>query len=605
MAQAASEPGGGVSKDQFKAATNANAILLEQSVQFTSLSNRFNEVTSRLADLTNQLAGLTSQVEQLNRSEQASESSDKKMMPSRVEAIESSITNVESQSRDVKKDLVALQQAVGQAQDSISDLKKAGLDAQALGVQLAAVSNSLSTNFDLLMKEMQSLRLPPVGLAENRTAANSMPGSLWVLLLANLVMGTGALGVSVVLLRERKSVATQVRSVVAEQIPGMAKTLTDQVQPRLDAAIRQGQDLAATMRQTAELNQKFLDSMKAKHEQNLETFVDSAVSASRTAIETWAAEARSMLGGLQQQAGKDFQKLFQDARNSWQSELGLELQKAMDNWNSLLKESQGHWQKRLEGEIAEIKQTWLRQLDDHQRQWQARLNTFVEAQPEMWQRRLNEAAEKAGAAWHNQLADLEAKNSRLWHSIEEGLADAQSRLTRLNEEIGGAFQLLKVRDDAMTALAWPPFFQDGGALAGWKKRIEDRLAQHDPRAFDLFLALGRFNSASREAEDRRRLAEVLHGVGVEAYRFWKEMGLSELDAALEWRSGFQGYLDSSGIPVDIILALERDRFDANTMLSVDAGLVARMYVKEALSWTVRDKSSDPPKVLCHARVITC
>jgi len=34
-------------------------------------------------------------------------------------------------------------------------------------------------------------------------------------------------------------------------------------------------------------------------------------------------------------------------------------------------------------------------------------------------------------------------------------------------------------------------------------------------------------------------------------------------------------------------------------------LVARMYVKEALSWTVRDKSSDPPKVLCHARVITC
>jgi hypothetical protein len=171
--------------------------------------------------------------------------------------------------------------------------------------------------------------------------------------------------------------------------------------------------------------------------------------------------------------------------------------------------------------------------------------------------------------------------------------------------IGNAFRLLKVRDDAMTALAWPPFFLEGGALAGWKNKIEDRLAQRDPTAFGLFLALGRFNNAARDPGDRRKLAEVLHGVGVEACRLWKSLGVAELDAALEWRSGFQAHLDASGIPLDIILALERDRFDANTMLSVDSGSASRMYVKEALSWTVRDKSSDPPVVLCHARVITC
>jgi len=437
------------------------------------------------------------------------------------------------------------------------------------------------------------------------SVAGAKKAGIWALALAVFAMGAGLLGVSMMLLRQRKSVAGQVRAAVADQIPIMAKTLGEQVQPRLDAALRQGQDLAGTMRETAERNQKFLDSMKAKHEQEFDSFVQSAVSASRAGIETWAAESHSMLGQLQQRAGEDFQKLFQDARVSWQSGLGVELEKARVNWNSMLKESQSQWQSRLDAEIAEIKQAWLRQLEDHQKQWQARLSSFMEGQPEMWQKRLDQAAEKADAAWHNQLTDLESKNATLWHSIEKGLADAQSRLTRLNDEIGDAFRLLKVRDDAMTALAWPPFFQNGGALAGWKQKIEDRLAQHDPGAFDLFLAVGRFNNASRDAEDRRKLAEALHGVGVEAYRFWKSQGMKELDAALEWRSGFQGHLDASGVPVDIILALENDRFDANTMLSADAGSVSRMYVKEALSWTVRDKSSDPPKVLCHARVITC
>jgi hypothetical protein len=345
--------------------------------------------------------------------------------------------------------------------------------------------------------------------------------------------------------------------------------------------------------------------MKAKHEQQLKSFVDSAESASRTAIEIWATQSRTMLGQLQEKAAADFEELFRSARGSWETDLGAEFQKIKDSWDTMLKESQGQWQKELEGEIAAIKRTWLRQLEEHQREWQSRLNVFIESQPEIWQERLDEAAQKAGAAWNSQLDELEAKNKSLWEAIEKGLADAESRLSRLNEEIGDSFQRLKLRDDAMTTLAWPPFFQEGGALAGWKKRIEDRLAQEDPCAFDLFLALGRFNNAAREAGDRRKLAEVLHGVSVEAYRFWKSLGLAELDAALEWRSAFQGYLDASGVPMDIILALERDRFDTNTMLSVDAGSASRMYVKEALSWIVRDKSSDPPKVLCHARVITC
>jgi hypothetical protein len=479
------------------------------------------------------------------------------------------------------------------------------LDPKAFVAQMAAFSNSLSANFALLTNEMEELRSATGGSVKNRPVTNPIPGSLWALLLVNFLLGAGVLGISVVLLRERKSVVMQVRSVVAGQIPVMAKTLADQVQPKLDAAIRQGQELAATMQQAVERNQEFLDSMKAKHEQDFESFLQSAESASRTAIGALSTESHAMLGQLQQQAAEDFQKLFRGARDSWQADLGLELQKVKDNWNSMVKDSHKLWQSRLDGEIAAIKQTWLRQLDEHQKQWQSSLNVFVEAQPEFWQKRLDQAAEKARMAWNSQLEALAAKNASLWHVIEKGLADAQSRLTRLNEEIGGAFQRLKVRDDAMNALVWPPFFQEGGGLAGWKQKIEDRLAQHDPGAFDLFLALGRFNNAARDAGDTRRLAEVLHGVGVEAYRFWKSLGTAQLDAALEWRSGFQGYLDASSIPVDIILALERDRFDTNTMLSVDGGTASRMYVKEALSWVVRDKSSDPPKVLCHARVITC
>jgi hypothetical protein len=495
-----------------------------------------------------------------------------------------------------------------QSNNAPNDLQWKGaadLDPKTFGDQWAAFSNSLSANLALLTNEMEELRSAKGGPAKNQTAPASIPGALWALALANFVLGAGVLGISAVLLRERKSVVTQVRSVVAGQIPAMAKTLADQVQPELDAAIRQGQELAGAMQQAAKRNQEFLDSMKAKHEQYFDSFLETAESASRTAIETLSAESRAMLGQLQGRAAEDFQKLFQGARIAWQADLGLELQKVKDNWNSMVKDSQKLWQSQLDGEIAAIKQTWLRQLDEHQKQWQSSLNVFMETQPEFWQKRLDQAAAKASAAWNSQLEALEAKNAGLWHAIEQALAEAQSRLARLNEEIGGAFQRLKVRDDAMTALVWPPFFQEGGGLAVWKQKIEDRLAQHDPGAFDLFLALGRFNNTAREAGDTRRLDEVLHGVGVEAYRFWKSLGAAQLDAALEWRSGFQGYLDTSGIPIDIILALERDRFDTNTMLSVDVGSASRMYVKEALSWVVRDKSSDPPKVLCHARVITC
>lgn len=138
----------------------------------------------------------------------------------------------------------------------------------------------------------------------------------------------------------------------------------------------------------------------------------------------------------------------------------------------------------------------------------------------------------------------------------------------------------------------------------WKKKIEDRMAQHDPAALGLFLALGAFNKISRDPLDLRKLAEALNGVGVEAYRFWKSESEVELDAALEWRSAFQGYLDGAQIPMDIITVFERTDFNTDTMLAVDSGRSTRMYVKEVLSWIVRDKSGEAPKVLYHARVTT-
>ena len=228
-------------------------------------------------------------------------------------------------------------------------------------------------------------------------------------------------------------------------------------------------------------------------------------------------------------------------------------------------------------------------------------------------RNLGQATEKTKEI----LQDMEQKHEehlgRLVASSERACQKAvqawenQSRacLGPLPEQAAQELERLKGWDESLSALVWPAFFQGGAALAGWRKRIEEKLLQQDPCAFELFLALGRFSNAVRDAGDLRKVGEALNAVGTDAYRFWKSIGTPSLEAALEWRTGFKGFLEASGIPIDIILALEGDRFDPNTMLSVDTGSATRMYVKEALSWIVLDKSGDSHIVRHHARVITC
>jgi hypothetical protein len=201
------------------------------------------------------------------------------------------------------------------------------------------------------------------------------------------------------------------------------------------------------------------------------------------------------------------------------------------------------------------------------------------------------------------LEELSGFSREALGKVEQGVAEVLARLPSPGvAPAAGAGASLESRS-AFVTLAWPPFFL-GGSLGPWRKRIEAAIALGDSAGFALFLALGRFNTSIRDAADRRKVADALHGVSIEAYRFWKTQGVPSLDAALEWRAAFQVFLDSSGIRLEVILALERDRFDMESMLAADSGTASRMYVKEALSWIVRDKSSEVSRVLCHARVVT-
>jgi hypothetical protein len=89
-----------------------------------------------------------------------------------------------------------------------------------------------------------------------------------------------------------------------------------------------------------------------------------------------------------------------------------------------------------------------------------------------------------------------------------------------------------------------------------------------------------------------------------AYQFWKKGDGKVLDASQEWKTAFQSALDAANTPLDIMLVLEGERFDMNTMLAADNGSASRIVVRDVLSWIVRDKSNQPAKVLCHGRVTT-
>jgi outer membrane murein-binding lipoprotein Lpp len=461
----------------------------------------------------------------------------------------------------------------------------------------------LATQLTQVISDVAALKARPlvaVAPAAPVTHEAGMPSMIWVLLGVNLLFGAGALVAALLLLQSRGSVAAQVQKAVQDQRAELTKSLVQKIEPSLNETINQGRNLVGELQKAVKNHQELLNAMST----NVDQCVAKVGVDTQKAFQTLFAEAQKNLGNLKQDAAKQLDEIFQGVREKLRSETGGEITKVKEDWAATLNNSQKEWQKRLEGEIASLKETWLRQMDEQHKLWQSRLSTFMETQPESWQKRLDQAAKKSEATWDLQLTGLQGKVEKLWGGIDQRLAEAQVQITDLNEKITASYERLKLRDDTIAALIWPAFFQEGDPMLKWKKKIEDRMAQHDPAALGLFLALGAFNKISRDPLDLRKLAEALNGVGVEAYRFWKSESEVELDAALEWRSAFQGYLDGAQIPMDIITVFERTDFNTDTMLAVDSGRSTRMYVKEVLSWIVRDKSGEAPKVLYHARVTT-
>jgi hypothetical protein len=588
-------------RDDLKSATNA--IVQDQSAKISLLGNKLDSVSSQL---TNQLNGLKNDLDgQAARLHEAAAASSQagvnlsNWVQDVTNQFAANMASVNELRRDVELDknsISNLSNSVAYSADHTGDI----------GGKLAGITNSMAAMLDKLRKDLgDKLEKEESAIRTMPNTGGGVPASFRVLLLANLAVGIAGLAVLALLARRRKSEGERLQSAVLGQIPGMMKELGERVQPKLDEAVRQCGDVARILGQATEKNQEILESMSKKHEQFLGRLAESSEKASQAAIQAWEKQSRAILGQLQEQAAQDFNRLFDGVRTSWQSELGQEFQKFKSEWDSTVQENQKVWRERLDAEIDAIKQLWLKALEDHQKRWQSRLDDFMDEQPTLWQQRLESTAQKANASWTAQIEQFSAKTESAKHTIEEVFADASTRLTQLNRQLGKEFEQLKGRDESLSALVWPAFFRDGGALAGWRKRIEDRLVKQDPCAFELFLALGRFSNAVRDSGDPRRVGEALNAVGMDAYPFWKSIGTPALDAALEWRTGFKGFLDASGIPIDIILALERDRFDPNTMLSVDTGSATRMFVKEALSWIVLDKSGESPIVRHHARVITC
>ena len=66
-------------------------------------------------------------------------------------------------------------------------------------------------------------------------------------------------------------------------------------------------------------------------------------------------------------------------------------------------------------------------------------------------------------------------------------------------------------------------------------------------------------------------------------------------------------LAAQNLPLEIVLALEGEPFDLDSMVTLDAGMGSgnRIQVKEPLSWIVKEKAEPEARVLVRARVIAC
>ena len=140
----------------------------------------------------------------------------------------------------------------------------------------------------------------------------------------------------------------------------------------------------------------------------------------------------------------------------------------------------------------------------------------------------------------------------------------------------------------------------------WRGEIEAHAAAGDASALDVLLAVGQFQSALRRQASRRKIADALFNLGEAAcaYVQAESVGPGAADLPFEWRAALQAILDDAKIPLEVVLAMERDRFDMDLMVADEARSSGRNFVHTPLSWAVRDTSTPAARVLHHARVIT-
>jgi chromosome segregation ATPase len=240
--------------------------------------------------------------------------------------------------------------------------------------------------------------------------------------------------------------------------------------------------------------------------------------------------------------------------------------------------------------------------------WKERFNHTLIQERDLGESCLKELRDRADGAFRKLLSQEQNKAQvaigeladRLQRQVQESL---RAGLEPLRPGPEARSQSVTQRDEAFSNLFWPPFFQTG-PLAPWRERIIERGIQRDSAAIALVLALGRYNTASRNSGELRQVAEAIHAVSLNAYQFWRHNGTKVLEASEEWKSAFQSALDESHTPLDIILVLEGERFDENCMLAANSGSANRIIVRDVFSWIVRDKSGPTPRVLCHGRVTT-
>lgn len=281
------------------------------------------------------------------------------------------------------------------------------------------------------------------------------------------------------------------------------------------------------------------------------------------------------------------------ATMSWKKSFGQTLVEEQTRGQNCLRqlrdEADGQFRKILVTEREKTETVTRECLEHVQRQFRQTLETELDSARRTWTQHLEQERQVLST-------DLERFVRRQADALKQ-------RFQEMNQSLGADLERLKQRDEAFSNLLWPALFRHG-ALKSWRENIIQGAIRHDHVAIDLMLALGRYNNVGRNGADLRKMAEALHAVSLGAYQFWKKDDTKVLDASQEWKSAFQSALDAANTPLDIMLVLEGERFDMNTMLAADNGSASRIVVREVLSWIVRDKSSQPAKVLCHGRVTT-